>query len=87
MEHLGFFHDHNVLVILIVVFVVSIMLFDRFRVDFIDRFFSENQEVEFIWTSLPAFLILFLAFPSIKILYIIEEFLLPRLVVKVIGHQ
>jgi len=47
----------------------------------------EGQEIETIWTLLPAVLLLFIAFPSIKTLYLIEDTKNPRITVKVNGHQ
>ena len=63
------------------------MIFLAFSNEFFNRFFTENQEIEYFWTSIPAFLLIFLAFPSIKILYITEEYFSPSLTIKVTGHQ
>jgi len=47
----------------------------------------EAQEVETIWTILPAFILLFLAFPSLRLLYLMDEVREPAVTVKTIGHQ
>jgi len=47
----------------------------------------EVQEVEIIWTVLPSFILFFLAFPSLRLLYLIEESCSPLVTVKAVGHQ
>lgn len=87
IEHLNFLHDHNIIIIIFITLTVIIIISISFSNSFFNRFFSENQEIEYFWTSIPAFLLIFLAFPSIKILYITEEYFSPSLTIKVIGHQ
>lgn len=45
------------------------------------------HRVEFLWTTLPVFILLGLAVPSLRLVYAIEVFLDPEVTVKVIGHQ
>lgn len=40
-----------------------------------------------MWTITPAIILLIIAFPSLKILYLIEEGLKPSLTIKSIGNQ
>jgi len=87
IEHLRFLHDHNIIIIVFITFIVIIIIFLALSNFFFDRFFTENQEIEYFWTSIPAFLLIFLAFPSIKILYITEEYVSPALTIKITGHQ
>lgn len=87
IEHLNFLHDHNIIIILLITFIVTIIIFLALKNLYFDRFFTENQEIEYFWTSIPAFILIFLAFPSIKILYITEEYFSPSLTIKIIGHQ
>lgn len=47
----------------------------------------EGQELERIWTILPGIFLLFIAFPSIRLLYIMEEYEYSEMTVKVMGHQ
>jgi cytochrome c oxidase subunit 2 len=47
----------------------------------------DAQEVETIWTILPAIILIIIALPSLQILYIIDEINNPVLTVKTIGHQ
>lgn len=87
MEQLIFFHDHTILVILIVILLVGYLLFNsRFNYNYNLGLF-EGQELERIWTVLPGIFLLFIAFPSIRLLYLIEEYENSELTIKVIGHQ
>lgn len=52
-----------------------------------NRYLLEGQLIELIWTLLPAVLLLIIAFPSLKILYLIEETNNPMVTLKAIGHQ
>lgn len=47
----------------------------------------DAQEVETIWTILPAIILILIALPSLRILYMIDEINDPSLTVKTIGHQ
>lgn len=46
-----------------------------------------GQELERIWTILPAVFLLFIAFPSLRLLYLMEEFEDYDITIKVLGHQ
>jgi cytochrome c oxidase subunit 2 len=52
-----------------------------------DKFTFDSHSLEFFWTVLPIVILLFMAFPSLYLLYLIEEFSSPSLSVKVVGHQ
>lgn len=47
----------------------------------------QGQELERIWTVIPAVFLLFVAFPSLRLLYLIEEGSDFDITIKVIGHQ
>lgn len=87
IEQLIFFHDHTILIILIVIVLVGYLLFNsNYNLNYNLGLF-EGQELERIWTILPGIFLIFIAFPSIRLLYLIEEFENYELTVKVIGHQ
>ena len=52
-----------------------------------NKFIIEGQEIETIWTILPAFLLIFIALPSLKTLYLMEDTKTPRITIKISGHQ
>lgn len=43
--------------------------------------------LETVWTITPAIILISIAFPSFKLLYLIDEVIDPTLTIKVIGHQ
>lgn len=87
IEQLSFFHDHT-MVILVTVTVLSLYMIGVSSISkFYNKFILEGQDLETIWTILPRLLLIFIALPSIKILYLIEENKIPSIRVKASGHQ
>lgn len=43
--------------------------------------------LELVWTTLPAVVLLAIAFPSFKLLYLMDEVIDPAITIKAIGHQ
>lgn len=87
IEHLCFFHDHTIVLILAINSLTLTIIASSMSSRSINRFFLESHETELFWTSLPAFLLVFIAVPSIKTLYIIEELVRPLITIKAIGFQ
>lgn len=81
------FHDHAILVIIIVLTFVAYALLSLTINKYTSRNTYEAQAVEAIWTILPAFILLFLALPSLQLLYLTDEIVKPGVTVKAIGHQ
>jgi cytochrome c oxidase subunit 2 len=52
-----------------------------------NKYTIEGQEIETIWTILPAFMLIFIALPSLKTLYLIEDTKTPLVSIKTTGHQ
>jgi cytochrome c oxidase subunit 2 len=52
-----------------------------------NRFLLQGHSMELIWTITPIFILIFLAIPSIKILYITDEIYNCNMTIKAIGHQ
>nr|UEK25848.1 cytochrome c oxidase subunit II [Pachygrapsus fakaravensis] len=87
MEQLIFFHDHIMLVVVMIVTFVGYMLSTLFFNSFINRYMLENQPIEVIWTSIPALILIFIALPSLRLLYLLDEVNSPSMTLKAIGHQ
>lgn len=47
----------------------------------------ESHELELFWTLTPTFILLIIGFPSIRLLYLLDEVYKPRITLKTIGHQ
>ena len=87
IEQLAFFHDHTLLVLTIITILVGQLIIRLFFNKFIHRYLLEGQLIEIIWTVLPAITLIFIALPSLRLLYILDETNNPLLTVKTIGHQ
>nr|AER58619.1 cytochrome oxidase subunit 2 [Synallaxis albigularis] len=86
MEELVEFHDHALMVALaicsLVLYLLALMLMEKLSSNTVDA-----QEVELVWTILPAIVLILLALPSLQILYMMDEIDEPDLTLKAIGHQ
>nr|YP_010234361.1 cytochrome c oxidase subunit II [Trictenotoma davidi]QTA72347.1 cytochrome c oxidase subunit II [Trictenotoma davidi] len=87
MEQLSFFHDHTLLVLVIITILVGQMMAGLFFNPYIHRYLLEGQLIELIWTILPAITLIFIALPSLRLIYILDETNNPSLSIKTIGHQ
>nr|AAP50477.1 cytochrome oxidase subunit II [Brassicogethes aeneus]AAP50478.1 cytochrome oxidase subunit II [Brassicogethes aeneus]AAP50481.1 cytochrome oxidase subunit II [Brassicogethes aeneus]CAM33287.1 cytochrome oxidase subunit II [Brassicogethes aeneus] len=87
MEQLSFFHDHAMLVLVIITILVGQLMTSLFFNKFTHRFLLEGQMIEIIWTILPAVVLLFIALPSLRLIYILDEVNNPLVSIKSIGHQ
>nr|YP_010953288.1 cytochrome c oxidase subunit II [Psilochorema bidens]WMQ76549.1 cytochrome c oxidase subunit II [Psilochorema bidens] len=87
MEQLIFFHDHSMLIIMMITIMVSYMMYSLFLNKFINRFLLEEQMIEIIWTVLPSITLIFIALPSLRILYLLDEINKPLISLKTLGHQ
>ena len=81
------FHDHAILVLIIVTTFVGYALLTLAINSYSCRNVLEAQRVESIWTILPAVTLIFLAIPSLRLLYLIDEVATPQVTIKAIGHQ
>nr|AAS00870.1 cytochrome c oxidase subunit 2 [Hutchinsoniella macracantha] len=87
MEQLLFFHDHAMLVLIMITLLVGYMMLSLFFSVYVHRFLLEGQVIETVWTIFPAFILIFIALPSLRLLYLLDEVNDPCLTLKVVGHQ
>nr|YP_009406955.1 cytochrome c oxidase subunit 2 [Typhlatya mitchelli]ASA39478.1 cytochrome c oxidase subunit 2 [Typhlatya mitchelli] len=87
MEQLIFFYDHATLVLILITTLVGYIMSSLFFNKLTDRFLMEGQTIEMIWTVLPALILIFIALPSLRLLYLLDEVGTPSVTVKAIGHQ
>lgn len=87
IEQLNFFHDHTLIIIFIITILVRYILLILFFNKFTNRFLLHGQIIEIIWTIIPAIILLFIAFPSLHLLYLLDEISSPTITLKSIGHQ
>jgi cytochrome c oxidase subunit 2 len=87
IEQLNFFHDHALLILILVTTLVGYLIGTLFFNKLNNRYLLHGQTIEVIWTVLPAIILLFIAFPSLRILYLLDEVNNPSISLKTIGHQ
>nr|YP_009371242.1 cytochrome c oxidase subunit II [Ozobranchus jantseanus]ARR75363.1 cytochrome c oxidase subunit II [Ozobranchus jantseanus]WOA02263.1 cytochrome c oxidase subunit II [Ozobranchus jantseanus] len=87
MTQLVQFHDHVLIILTLVLTIISFALLTLLTNSFTHRYIYEAQQVEAVWTILPGLILLTLALPSIRLLYIMDESFDPSLTIKCIGHQ
>nr|YP_010470879.1 cytochrome c oxidase subunit II [Cteniopinus ruber]UVF38380.1 cytochrome c oxidase subunit 2 [Cteniopinus ruber] len=87
MEQLSFFHDHTLLILVIITILVGQMMSGLLFNKLTNRFLLEGQLIEIIWTILPAITLIFIALPSLRLIYILDETNNPLISIKTIGHQ
>nr|YP_009649171.1 cytochrome c oxidase subunit II [Ovalipes punctatus]QDA22796.1 cytochrome c oxidase subunit II [Ovalipes punctatus] len=87
MEQLIFFHDHIMLILILIITFVGYMMASLLTNSFINRYMLEHQTIELIWTAIPAIILVFIALPSLRLLYLLDEVNTPSMTLKTIGHQ
>nr|YP_010318762.1 cytochrome c oxidase subunit II [Asemonea sichuanensis]ULX45811.1 cytochrome c oxidase subunit II [Asemonea sichuanensis] len=87
MEQLIFFNDHTTVVMIIIMVLVGYMLMNSYINMSYNLIMFEGQELESIWTVLPAIFLMFIAFPSLRLLYLMEESEMYDMTIKIVGHQ
>jgi len=81
IEQLIFFHDHAIIT-LVGYFIITLT-----TNQLVNRYLLDGQIIEIIWTVFPALILVTIALPSLRLLYLIDEVTEPALTVKTIGHQ
>nr|YP_010737956.1 cytochrome c oxidase subunit II [Frontopsylla spadix]YP_011004265.1 cytochrome c oxidase subunit 2 [Frontopsylla diqingensis]WEQ92366.1 cytochrome c oxidase subunit 2 [Frontopsylla spadix]WPS93640.1 cytochrome c oxidase subunit 2 [Frontopsylla diqingensis] len=87
MEQLMFFHNHSMLIIILITILVGYLMSSLFFNKYSNRLLMESQNIEIIWTILPAFMLIFIALPSLRLLYLLDDLNKPLITLKTIGHQ
>lgn len=81
------FHDLALIILLIITVFIIYIIFSFLINKFINKIILHNQIIEIIWTFIPILILIFMAVPSLKILYLIEEIINPYITLKILGHQ
>jgi cytochrome c oxidase subunit II len=93
MEALVELHDNVMFYLTIILFGVSWILvsiirnFVSSRAPISHKYLNHGTLIELIWTITPALILILIAFPSFKLLYLMDEVTDPSLSVVVEGHQ
>ncbi len=81
------FHDYIIIYLVGILALVCSISYRILRNQALDKYLSESHLLEFLWTVLPMFILLIMAFPSLYLLYLTEDTVIRGCMVKVIGHQ
>lgn len=86
-EQLIIFHDSIMFIIVVILIVVGWMMISAMINVRYYKYLVEGTLIEIIWTCIPAIMLIFIAFPSLQLLYSMDEIVDPSLTVKAVGHQ
>lgn len=87
IESIVSMHDYVIIFLFsILIFVVFILSLSLFFPDF-NLEFSENHQLENVWTLLPFFILFLIALPSLSSLYILDTCFFCGTTIRIIGHQ
>nr|YP_010947463.1 cytochrome c oxidase subunit II [Parupeneus barberinoides]WGO62563.1 cytochrome c oxidase subunit II [Parupeneus barberinoides] len=87
MEELLHFHDHALMIVFLISTLVLYIIVAMVTTTLTNKFLLDSQEIEVIWTVLPAVILIMIALPSLRILYLMDEINDPHLTIKAVGHQ
>nr|YP_009424519.1 cytochrome c oxidase subunit II [Hippocampus sindonis]ASU92665.1 cytochrome c oxidase subunit II [Hippocampus sindonis] len=87
MEELLHFHDHTLMIVFLISTLVLYIIMAMVTTKLTNKFLLDSQEIEIMWTVLPAIILILIALPSLRILYLMDEVNNPHLTIKVVGHQ
>nr|YP_097079.1 cytochrome c oxidase subunit II [Rhyacotriton variegatus]AAU20516.1 cytochrome c oxidase subunit II [Rhyacotriton variegatus] len=87
MEELLHFHDHALMAVLLISTLVLYVISTMMTTKLTNTNSMDAQEIEMVWTIMPVIILIIIALPSLRILYLMDEINNPYLTVKAIGHQ
>uniref|UniRef100_A0A1S5VTH6 Cytochrome c oxidase subunit 2 n=2 Tax=Crenetermes albotarsalis TaxID=377894 RepID=A0A1S5VTH6_9NEOP len=87
MEQLIYFHDHALMIMLMIITTVFYTMLSIIVNKQTSRFILEGQMLETVWTIAPAIILVFIAIPSLRLLYLMDEIHNPVVTLKTVGHQ
>nr|AUY55039.1 cytochrome c oxidase subunit II [Chelodina oblonga] len=87
MEELLHFHDHTLMIVFLISTLVLYIISSMMMTKLTHTSTMDAQEVEMIWTILPAIVLITIALPSLQVLYLTDEINNPHLTIKTMGHQ
>nr|BBU26127.1 cytochrome c oxidase subunit 2 [Neoclinus bryope] len=87
MEELLQFHDHALMIVFLISTFVLYIIAAMVSTKLTNKYILDSQEIEIIWTLLPAAILILIALPSLRILYLMDEINDPHLTIKAMGHQ
>nr|AEL97481.1 cytochrome c oxidase subunit 2 [Zanobatus schoenleinii] len=87
MEELLHFHDHTLMIVFLISSLVLYIIVATVSTKLTNKHILDSQEIEIVWTIVPAIILIMIALPSLRILYLMDEINDPHVTVKALGHQ
>jgi cytochrome c oxidase subunit 2 len=87
IELINYFHDYMMIILVIIITFVTYLFVAIMATPKVDKYTIDSHILETVWTVVPMVILLFMAFPSLYLLYLMEDISNPSVTVKVIGHQ
>ena len=87
IELLNYFHDYIIVILMLIITFVTYLFIILMCTPLVDKYTIDSHVLETVWTVIPIIILLFIAFPSLYLLYLIEDISNPSVTVKVVGHQ
>lgn len=86
---------HNIIFFYLIVICVGVFwvlgsviyYFNTKNSPIVHKYLNHGTLIELIWTITPALILTVIAFPSFRLLYLLDEVTSPTITIKVIGHQ
>nr|DBA43730.1 TPA_asm: COX2 [Bombus soroeensis] len=86
-DNLISFHNLTMMMMMMIITLTTFFIIDILKNKFSNLNLLKNHTIEIIWTLIPMFILMTICFPSLKILYYIEESMNPYFTIKTLGHQ
>lgn len=81
------FHDYAIIIIVTIVIIIFFIILIMTKNKLTNRFLLQGHSIELIWTITPIFILILIALPSLKVLYICEDIINPKITIKCLAHQ
>nr|APU52725.1 cytochrome c oxidase subunit 2 [Cardiocondyla obscurior] len=82
-----FFHDFTMIILIFITTLILFIMLTLLPNKLTHRYLLQNHTIELIWTIFPMFILILIAIPSLKILYLTDETYFNKLTIKSISHQ
>jgi cytochrome c oxidase subunit 2 len=92
-EGIAELHDQIMFYLILILLGVGWMLsstirnFNSSHNQIVHKYHNHGTVIELIWTITPALVLIAIAFPSFKLLYLMDEIVDPSITIKAVGHQ
>nr|AHA47091.1 cytochrome c oxidase subunit II [Liposcelis paeta] len=87
MEQMEEFHDHAMMILILIFSFLTVIFYNILKEKSLNLSFFSSEIMETTWTLIPILILALLAFPSLQVLFMMEELINPILTVKVLGNQ